>query len=370
MNMRGIGISSLMVCLLFSSAVLALSPDVPVQHVVVYSEEGRFCGWPANQGIWSWGNEIAVGFKLGYWTEKKGHDYDEKRPSYEVISRSKDGGHSWVLEMHLDDLNSRMPVIEVPEDGFDFSNPDFAMAIRRGVYYISYDRGRNWAGRYEFPRFMDRKSHTRTDYIINGKSDCMFFAAVEDTDKREGVPLLARTTDGGKNIDFVSWIGPDHYEESWAIMPAAVRCSKEKLVVVLRQKKEGVGSLPVYESTDNGNTFQYLSNAAVTGIHNGNPPSNLIRLDDGSLCASYCYRSEPMGLRAVISRDEGKSWGEPAVLREDAREWDMGYPRMVKRPDGKLFAAYYYTTEKIKHQHIAGTIFDPERVFNKQSAAD
>ena len=33
-----------------------------VTHVKVYCEAGRFGGWPANHGIWSWGNEILVGY--------------------------------------------------------------------------------------------------------------------------------------------------------------------------------------------------------------------------------------------------------------------------------------------------------------------
>ncbi|MCA9414372.1 MAG: hypothetical protein KC944_24380, partial [Candidatus Omnitrophica bacterium] len=36
------------------------------KDVVVYKEDGRFGGWPANHGIWSWGNEILVGFSAGY----------------------------------------------------------------------------------------------------------------------------------------------------------------------------------------------------------------------------------------------------------------------------------------------------------------
>ena len=35
------------------------------QHVMVYHQPGRFGGWPANHGIWSWGNEILVGFSAG-----------------------------------------------------------------------------------------------------------------------------------------------------------------------------------------------------------------------------------------------------------------------------------------------------------------
>ena len=33
-----------------------------LKHASVYKEAGRYGGWPANHGIWSWGNEIVVGF--------------------------------------------------------------------------------------------------------------------------------------------------------------------------------------------------------------------------------------------------------------------------------------------------------------------
>ena len=49
------------------SVPLATSGEPPgaVRHVVVYREEGRFAGWPANHGIWAWGDEILVGFSRG-----------------------------------------------------------------------------------------------------------------------------------------------------------------------------------------------------------------------------------------------------------------------------------------------------------------
>jgi hypothetical protein len=40
-----------------------------VGNVIVYKEAGRFCGWPANNGGWNWGDEILVGFALGYFLE-------------------------------------------------------------------------------------------------------------------------------------------------------------------------------------------------------------------------------------------------------------------------------------------------------------
>lgn len=32
------------------------------EHVIVYREKGKFAGWPANYGMWAWGNEIVVSF--------------------------------------------------------------------------------------------------------------------------------------------------------------------------------------------------------------------------------------------------------------------------------------------------------------------
>lgn len=70
-----------------------------IEHVAVYKEAGRFGGWPANHGIWSWGDEIVVGFELGYFKDNpKGHDIDYSRPAEHVLARSLDGGKTWTLE--------------------------------------------------------------------------------------------------------------------------------------------------------------------------------------------------------------------------------------------------------------------------------
>src|SRR5712691_8300808 len=52
------------------------------QNVIVHKEAGRFGGWPANNGIWSWGNEIVVGFKLGYF-KPNDHGHAIRRPHLE-----------------------------------------------------------------------------------------------------------------------------------------------------------------------------------------------------------------------------------------------------------------------------------------------
>jgi hypothetical protein len=67
---------------------------------------------------------------------------------------------------------------------------------------------------------------------------------------------------------------------------------------------------------------------------------------------------------ARYSQDEGMSWGEEQVLRDDYAsvqdDQDLGYPRLIQRSDGCLVATYYWATRDRPHQHIAATIWDPD----------
>ncbi|HNT89118.1 MAG TPA: PA14 domain-containing protein, partial [Candidatus Hydrogenedentes bacterium] len=42
---------------------------VDARHFTVFREPGRFAGWPANRGIWQWGDEILVAFSVGEYKE-------------------------------------------------------------------------------------------------------------------------------------------------------------------------------------------------------------------------------------------------------------------------------------------------------------
>ncbi len=97
--------------------------------------------------------------------------------------------------------------------------------------------------------------------------------------------------------------------------------------------------------------------------HSGNPLA-LVRLHDGRIVVTYGYRSKSYGIRARISRDNGKTWGREIVLRDDGATWDLGYPRSVQRRDGKVVTIYYYTTAAHPEQHIAATICDTHALWS------
>ena len=63
-------LSSLLGAIGWAGEAAAGEPPRVLRHVVVYGEPGRFAGWPANHGIWSWGDEILVGFSRGYYKDR------------------------------------------------------------------------------------------------------------------------------------------------------------------------------------------------------------------------------------------------------------------------------------------------------------
>jgi hypothetical protein len=88
----------------------------------------------------------------------------------------------------------------------------------------------------------------------------------------------------------------------------------------------------------------------------------MIKLKDGRLAITYGYRSEPYGIRARLSSDQGQTWGKEIMLRADGGWWDLGYPRTVERPDGKIVTVYYFNDSKEQERYIAATIWDPRIV--------
>jgi hypothetical protein len=334
-----------------------------VKHGIVYLEEGRFAGWPANNGIWSWDDEIVVGFTLGYYKRKiGGHPIDPDRPSAARQARSLDGGDTWTIELPsylLDEQGSERPAKE-PEGGIDFTHPDFAARFRGDVFYYSYDRCRTWAGPYRLPDFGRKGLLARTDYIVNGKHDLMAFIATEKDEGGEGWPCCIRTTDGGKTWEHVGWIGPQPGPEGYAIMPTTLRISDEGLLSIIRRRGLVDGRreywIEGFVSPDNGHKWYLLAEPRLD--NHGNPP-HMIRLKDGRLVLTYGYRARPYGIRAVISKDNGRSWSDEIVLRDDGGSWDLGYPRMVQRADGKCVTVYYFNERGRNERFIAYTLWDP-----------
>jgi hypothetical protein len=402
--MRGIGVSAAVWAAPFAVALGAmactpapLSPAAAeppaVEHVMVYYEPGMFGGWPANHGIWIWGDEILVGFTKGYYKDMgERHHIDRERPEYDMLARSLDGGRSWTVtdpqaEGYLRYTESARKVadggflkgvprtdvpfaqLQDPPGGIDFTHPDFALTVRTdsevgGTSYFSYsyDRGRTWEGPFRLPGFGTPGTAARTDYIVNGPRDCILFITVAKEDGTEGRPICVRTEDGGKTWKLLARIGPEPVK--WSIMPASVRISENEILVVVRRSEEGRrGWQAAYLSTDNGETWEHLNDPGL-----GNAPA-LIKLRDGRICLIRCYRDEPYSIRAKLSDDNGRTWSDDIILRDDGGDHDIGYPRVVQRPDGKLVVVYYFHDPVTgPERYIAATIWAPGPAGGQRAA--
>lgn len=365
------------------------APEVPeaapeLVHVVAAGEEGRFAGWPANNGsaAWTWGNELLVGFSYGPFEEKDGHNIviPEEGFASSRLARSLDGGLTWAMEDPEGYVGDGGETTD-PPGGIDFSNPGFAFRVEgrgylastrdSGAFFYSYDKGRTWEGPFNFggllehPDLQGREFTPRTDYMVMGPEELLVFLSARDPEhSRSDKVFVARTTDSGQTFELHSWVVP-WSDPHRAVMPATVRISDTKLVTAIRRRtmEPGAGWVDTYVSPDAGASWSFLSRVGETGGENGNPPG-LVRLADGRLFCVYGNRDR----RDIVGRyslDEGVTW-EPEILLRDGyladsfnEGNDLGYPRVTQNADGKLVAAYYWVTEERPHTHIAVTMWDP-----------
>ena len=125
-------------------------------------------------------------------------------------------------------------------------------------------------------------------------------------------------------------------------------------------------------SEDGGKTWTYPVETSFEGY-----PNHLLKLSDGRILCTYGYRRAPMGLRALMSEDGGRSWDTDTeyVLRDDGRglsnAWapekrarmggaDVGYPISTELADGTILTVYYITKED-GITHIATTHWHPDQ---------
>ncbi|HRI88020.1 MAG TPA: sialidase family protein [Candidatus Hydrogenedentes bacterium] len=372
---------SMVVVTAFAAAFAALAQQpIDAQHSIVAIEKDRFHGWPANNGAWQWGDEFLVGFTQGDLSPQDGHNIDGIEQS--KFARSLDGGVTWQVfdpENFLDGpdikwLPKGKTKLETP---MDFTNPGFAMRVfasgyhgnddPEGGYYYSYDRGATWKG----PHFLGaihkhealkgKMLTPRTDYIVTGPKSCFVFISTrQDT---MGRIACIQTTDGGLTFDFVSWVTPDTTEYR-AIMPQTVRLSNGDYVMAFRKifadQTELESTVDAYVSKDQCKTWSFLS--TVKEIKSNSNPPALVELDDGRLCCIYGDRDARI-VAGKYSSDRGATWGPEFTIRDGylaKDDWaDMGYPRLLKRGDGKLAALYYWATDENPQHFIACSIWDP-----------
>lgn len=153
----------------------------------------------------------------------------------------------------------------------------------------------------------------------------------EFDDARGNESYLFRSKDGGKTWGDPSLLGK-HYNET-----SVVDLGGGRLLAAMRSEKGG--HLAVTGSADGGYGWSEPVQVTADGEH----PADLIRLENGWVLMTYGERNPPRGARAVLSRDNGKTWdtGRKVIIADDAPNTDCGYPSSVEVAKGTIVSLYY-----------------------------
>lgn len=107
--------------------------------------------------------------------------------------------------------------------------------------------------------------------------------------------------------------------------------------------KRGIFTIFQSQSKDNGKTWtkpeKILSNS-------GGAPAHLFMHSSGTLISTYGFRGEPYGtkpygIKAMFSKDNGKTWDVGYDLYENNISSDLGYPSTIELLDGSLLTVFY-----------------------------
>ena len=143
---------------------------------------------------------------------------------------------------------------------------------------------------------------------------------------------------------------------------------------------EGHDFLAATESLDGGRTW--TKSRPVTNYME--VPGHLMRLKDGRLLLTYGVRHYPMGVQAMLSSDEGKTWDKSNTFMlawHGAFCWNApgwfhpypnGHPYSAQRQDGKIITVYYRTSdpENYKSTLVEAVIWDVPPADNKNTSKE
>jgi hypothetical protein len=217
------------------------------------------------------------------------------------------------------------------------------------------------SGAYSFLRRGGEEQGKRTPVATPAGLSLMNYNSAALCVTRAGVRLNAiygRHKDGGRSTSFV--LRSDDDGGTWNLVTIAkpVTDTKEgeigfdetalaempdgRVLAMMRPDPDRHGYLYQSVSDDGGKTWSQPVKTPMWGY-----PAQLLALRDGRVLCSYGYRRAPMGIRACLSRDGGRTWdiGREFVLRADGKRSgsDLGYPLTMELEDGTLLTIYYFT---------------------------
>ncbi|MBT2188215.1 sialidase family protein [Sphingobium nicotianae] len=369
------------------------------QHSVVYREEDEFCAWAFYCGLWKTADgSIVAGFKrvpTAYGSAQEiDHTNMTRNKGEIVVIRSTDNGKSW-------DRNSIVPIFDMAiksEKDFpggaaadwsglpplDFRSRD-TLIMGGGVPALfapnarcwmraSTDGGRTWRAHTLLPNddFPSLSMPGSSMYSVRQDGMMLLGLHTNAPGALGPRPIVYGCIDGvnwqylGSIVDEEKaspyYPGGSPFAAAPHFYPRVVVLRNGKVLASVRYQRDARNVIwtEIHESLDGGRTWHWLSR-----VNDWGAPGDLVPMSDGRVVCVYGYRMAPYGIRYRVSEDEGRTWGQEYILRDDGGSWDVGYPRVVEIAPGTLLSTYYINLKNDRInvnggvRHIACTVFKP-----------
>ncbi len=369
--------------------------DGSAEHHVVYRRDDEFAAWPYYCGLWLTGDgSVVAGFKRVP-TDYRDIDHYNLvgRPGEIVVIRSVDGGRTWddssivpVFDMSITSPDEFPAGADDDGDGLpalDFTSRD-TLVMGGGLPRLmsgpgsqawvraSADGGRTWRPHRVLPNwdFPGVTMPGTSMYSVRPDGVMLFGMHAWAPGGRNPLPVVYASEDGGE-FRYLGQILPDapaspywpggKFASAPHIYPRIVVLSDGRALASVRYERDprGMFWVEIHESLDGGRTWHWLSR-----VNDWGAPGDLVPLADGRVVCVYGYRLAPgRGIRYRVSEDQGRTWGQEMILRDDGATWDLGYPRAIEVEPGVVLTHYWMNLDDgSAHggvRHIASTRFRP-----------
>lgn len=297
------------------------------------------------------------------------------------VRRSRDNGDTWSEPQIAADVIGREQWLTCTADGTlfitchlltqDTSNEDGNV---HSYLHRSTDRGHTWERTKvllegELRCCVPRESGTHTSRNVVELDDGTLLLGVSMV--ASDVAYLWRSSDGGKiwdrstRVEIGAYHGKpyDNFDgffcEDFTYLSAGgrlfhwIRCGPPSPMYPMEDGRpipagnDNIDRSLICHSDDGGLTWSDIRDFGDYGMHYARP----LRLRDGLLLLTYTQRSTfyPLGLRAIISDDDGHTWDffHDRIVIEGSTPWGGtsggGFGNTLQLDDGSLVSCYSYT---------------------------
>ncbi len=390
---------------------LAAAPRITdLEHSVIHYDPKTYCGHPRMIAFkYFGGGEMVLGH---YHAPCRYQVYEDVRHiCYQgraslFMQRSLDGGKTWPAEhdsqiavntLSDEDRMAFLFPTDATREKYDMLRPEAVFlfnrthlssdSLARQVCFSlrSANKGRTWE------RVPSVIAHPQGEGMLLDRQNTAVLPARDGRtlltafhmEKRPGDawdqygPVLMSSKDQGLTWQFVSCIAVDRSRQGKFGYEGLLRMPNGDLHCYLlhfHDKDESVdglkSSICLAVSSDDGRTWSDpvpISGKGAGCWRNPRGTGSIYRspwpmlLKDGRILVVFARRRLPAGIGGIISSDNGRTWSEEFVIRDDGQWWDLGYPVGCQLEDGRVFLAYYFNKADGNAQggtrYIAGSHF-------------